>query len=293
MKKIAVIAVTTLLILFILFSPEAALDASKNGLTLWFTQLLPALLPFSILSYIILHSGMLPSRLKTAYIIMCGFLFGFPIGGKLTADFYEQKLLSRRKASILCAFTNNLSPAFVTASLQGLLQLSPSWRIYFLLYGIPLCYGLLMLALYHRKECFTQKETASRFHMDMQIIDAGIINGFETLIRICGYIVLFSIICASLHPLLPESSWLLLMFTGTLEVTNGISVLSSFPCSRVCKLFAALFFLSWGGLSGIMQASSILHHAGLSVSRYVIQKLFLSALVLCGSFLLFLAGWLV
>ena len=29
--------------------------------------------------------------------------------------------------------------------------------------------------------------------MDMQIIDAGIIHGFETLIKICGYIILFSI----------------------------------------------------------------------------------------------------
>ena len=34
--------------------------------------------------------------------------------------------------------------------------------------------------------------------MDMQIIDAGIIHGFETLIKICGYIILFSIFCEML-----------------------------------------------------------------------------------------------
>ena len=92
-----------------------------------------------------------------------------------------------------------------------------------------------MLLLYHRTPSSTQKETASRFHMDMQIIDAGIIHGFETLIKICGYIILFSIFCEMLQTLPFPAHWFSLAATGFLEVTNGVALLSTSACTRQIK----------------------------------------------------------
>ena len=58
MKKAGCILFVLLILLFFLLEPESALDAARNGLSLWFTQLLPSLLPFCILSYIVLASGL-------------------------------------------------------------------------------------------------------------------------------------------------------------------------------------------------------------------------------------------
>ena len=190
MKKFVFTLLCCILFLFFICFPHAAVSASKQGLQLWFTQILPTLLPFCVLSYVILRSEILPKKFSTCYIVLCGFLFGFPIGCKLTADFYSSNYISREKASALCCFTNNLSPVFVITAIQEILQLPLSPVYVFLIYGIPFLYGMSMLLLYHRTPSSTQKETASRFHMDMQIIDAGIIHGFETLIKICGYIIL-------------------------------------------------------------------------------------------------------
>lgn len=92
---------------------------------------------------------------------------------------------------------------------------------------------------------FYIKETASRFHMDMQIIDAGIIHGFETLIKICGYIILFSIFCEMLQTLPFPVYWFSLAATGFLEVTNGVALLSTSACTRQIKSLLAVLFLSW------------------------------------------------
>lgn len=290
MKKFLCFLILLLFLLFFIAFPQEAADASKSGLMLWFTQILPTLLPFCMLSYIVLHSQLLPEKLGAGYVILCGFLFGFPIGCKLTADLYKKQCISRKEAELLSCFTNNLSPAFVIASLQQILMLSVPVHCYFLIYGIPLCYGITLFLLYHRKYVFTQKETASRFHMDMQIVDAGIINGFETLIRICGYMILFSVFCAVLKKIPGLSPWFLLLLTGTLEVTNGIAALADFPCSRIIQLFLALCFLSWGGICGLFQTFSILQDAGLSMKKYLLQKIFLLLLTIACSLLLLFLG---
>lgn len=290
MKKFLCLLVLFSLLLFFISFPQETIEASKSGLMLWFTQILPTLLPFCMLSYMVLRSEILPQKLGAGYVIFCGFLFGFPIGSKLTADFYKKKWISRTEADILCCFTNNLSPAFVIASLQQILTLSAPVHCYFLLYGIPLCYGIIRLLLYHRNDVFTQKETASRFHMDMQIVDAGIINGFETLIRICGYMILFSVFCAIFKKIPGLSPLFLLLLTGSLEVTNGMAALAVFPCSRTIRLFLALCFLSWGGICGLFQTFSILGDAGLSVKKYLAQKIVLLFLTITGSLLLLFWG---
>lgn len=46
------------MILYFLIYPQNALMASRRGLTLWFEQILPTLLPFSVISYIVLHSNL-------------------------------------------------------------------------------------------------------------------------------------------------------------------------------------------------------------------------------------------
>lgn len=273
---------------FYLFPPRSSLGIKTRAAAVVYTDSSDTA-PFCVLSYVILRSEILPKKFSACYIVLCGFLFGFPIGCKLTADFYSSNYISREKASALCCFTNNLSPVFVITAIQEILQLPLSPGYVFLIYGIPFLYGMSMLLLYHRTPSSTQKETASRFHMDMQIIDAGIIHGFETLIKICGYIILFSIFCEMLQTLPFPAHWFSLAATGFLEVTNGVALLSTSACTRQIKSLLAVLFLSWGGLSGIFQVSSILHQTGLSLRNYVLQKIILLLLTVgCCIPLLFL-----
>lgn len=294
MKKILCILVTFLMLFFFLLSPGEALAASRRGLALWFDQLLPALLPFTVLSYVILQSNLFscaPSsrnkrcgiRPQEWYVIVCGFLFGFPIGSKLTADLYRQGRLSSARAQWLFIFSNNLSPVFTVTVLSDLLGLSPGICTCALLYGLPLCTVLAALFLLP-DSAPGHKETASRFRLNMQIIDAGIINGFETLIKICGYVVLFSLCAQLIDRFSPADPLLKTLLIGCTEVTTGMSQLSALEDPGM-KYVLAVGFLSWGGISGFFQTASIVSGTDLSMKRYLAARLLLAALASVLAFL--------
>ena len=277
---------TFIIVFFIVNSilfPSIALNATKNGLSIWFTQILPSLLPFSILSTILLNSKWISSLTTRGNIIsisitmICGIIFGFPIGAKLSSDFYKQNLLSQKQAQILCVCMNNFSPMYIMGYVFPLLFGTTSSNCFFLflLYGIPVLTACTLLFIRKEKEN-VQKKSASRFQLDMQIIDAGIISGFETLIKICGYIVLFSLITAYISIFVTKLELPQLFILGNLEITNGIHLLSENISQPFIKTVLAIQFLTFGGLSGLAQSASFLSSSGLSMVKYTVGKLMLS-----------------
>jgi hypothetical protein len=120
----------------------------------------------------------------------------------------------------------------------------------------------------------TQKKSASRSKINFQIVDAGIMNGFETLTKIGGYIMIFSIL-ASCFLMLPMPELLKTGCIGVIELTNGIHYLSSTAMTTESKYVLAMMFTAFGGLSGVAQTSAMIKGTGLSMKKYVCLKLVL------------------
>lgn len=295
MKKIVFTCVLLVLIIYSFFFPEITVNAARNGIQIWFHQILPALLPFTILSTILVKSNFLKSFKGNANLIAviltmtCGFIFGFPVGAKLSSDFYKQKLLTEKQAIFLAITTNNFSPMYVCGFAIPLLFPTTEYTIstYIFLYLIPLIIATIYLLLDARRwendTTPTQELPSSSFQINMQIMDAGIISGFESLIKICGYIVIFSIvteiITATISYLVSEPPILITFLLGNLEITNGIHLLSECNMSENITYILAIQALSFGGVSGIAQTGSILSSSGLSMHKYIIGKASLSLLL--------------
>lgn len=290
MKKILFMIISVMWILFFILYPSEAFAASKNGLMLWAAQILPALLPYSLLSGFLLSSGIFSGKRKSSewFIIFCGFLFGFPMGSRLSSDFYEKKLLSRKRAQLLCAFTNNMSPVFVsTFVLESQYRHPELTSITFaLLYGVPLVWGLIRLWGIHRRYPYQikkragslinrniRKNPANTFDLNIQIIDAGILKSFETMIRLCGYIVIFSIMSGMLRLIPFPKPWMAAIFAGILECTNGIAAIAACPLPFSYQYLLSVAVLSLGGISGIAQTGSMIRDCGLSLGTYIKDRL--------------------
>ena len=146
MKKILFTCVILFIIAYSFFFPEMTVNAARNGIEIWFYQILPALLPFTILSSLLVNSNFLKNIPGNANLIAilitisCGFVFGFPIGAKLSADFYKENLLDEKQATLLAITTNNFSPMYVCGFALSLLFPSNDYITitYFLLYLTPL-----------------------------------------------------------------------------------------------------------------------------------------------------------
>ncbi len=250
---------------------------------------MPTLLPFCVLSGLLLRSNLINAAgnggkvLAQLIAVVCGFVFGFPIGAKLAADFYKSGYINCYQATILCITTNNFSLMYVFGFVLPTLFAHEPYNPagYLLLYAIPLFFAIILLFFKRSKGTDAQKNMASRFQFDMQIIDASIICGFESLIKICGYMVLFSVASQLLQHILPGNNPVLIFLLGNLEISNGISLLlGTGMLSPSQKHLMALQLLSLGGISGIAQTASILQGTDLSVKHYVIGKISLSLLLM-------------
>ena len=108
------------LLFFLFFFPEESLLASCEGVRLWFHTVLPALLPFLILSNILVRSGLILPLLSHldpvwnrllgltsggAYCLALGVLCGFPMGARLSAELLRQGQISREEAVYLLCFS--------------------------------------------------------------------------------------------------------------------------------------------------------------------------------------------
>lgn len=290
MKKIMILLLFALMILYFLFAPADALAATKEGIDLWFTQILPPLLPFAIISGLLIAShlferiqesgfGQKCRRISAAeaFVIFCGFLFGFPIGSKLSADMCKKGLIEKERAQILCCFTNHLGPLFISGFVFGSQNPQPQLVLptYLIVYGPALLIGMWLLLHTNAPACAPHKKSASRFQLDMQIIDTGIISGFETLIKLCGYIIFFSIGVHMLNRItfLPKLAVTLLV--GFTEITNGIVALAQSTANPAVYYVLAVLFLSFGGISGLAQTGSMIKPAKLSLKKYLKLKLLL------------------
>ena len=117
-----------LLLVFLVMHPREGFASAKEGMTLWLNTLLPTLLPFMILTGILIHTGGIEKLLTPlapvfrfllgvdvygGYVFLLGMLCGYPMGAKLASDLYEAGKISRSEAHYLTTFCNHASPAFV------------------------------------------------------------------------------------------------------------------------------------------------------------------------------------
>lgn len=277
---------------YILKYPAITVNAAKNGLVLWFERVIPSLLPFAILSYIIITSDILhslagkitpflrifyPVSETGAFVLFSGFLFGFPMGSKNCAELLRQNKISEKEANVLFIITNNISPVFIQSYiLEQQLQLSGFFfKTLLILYLPPLILGRILLQKTDNIIRPIQKNSASRSKINFQIVDAGIMNGFETLTKIGGYIMIFSIL-ASCFFMLPFPELIKMCAIGFTELTNGIHILCASTLPPEHKYVLAMLYTAFGGISGLAQTSAMIKETCLSMRKYIFWKAILS-----------------
>ncbi|KGK90494.1 sporulation protein [Desulfosporosinus sp. HMP52] len=128
MSNLIRVIALSLLALGMFIYPQEVLRSAGEGLTLWWRFVLPALLPFFVLSELLMASGfvhflgvLLESFMrpvfrlpgKAAFVVAMGYTSGFPMGAVLTAKLRNNKEITREEGERLLAFTNNPSPGFM------------------------------------------------------------------------------------------------------------------------------------------------------------------------------------
>lgn len=116
MKNYLCIFVLISAIIFSCINSALIKEECTDGIYLWYNSIIPILLPFMMLTGIIINiirSMHISKYLAFAISLTIGLLCGFPTGTMIITFFFENNTLSRRDAQLLLPLCNNASPMFI------------------------------------------------------------------------------------------------------------------------------------------------------------------------------------
>lgn len=293
--------------LALMFWPQEAMEAAREGLRLCYNVILPSLFPFFVLSALVVDLGLagyigralegimrplfnVPGACASAFAL--GFVGGYPVGARTALSLYQKGMCTKTEAERLLAFCNNSGPAFILGVVGA--GVFASSKVGLLLYlahaAASVCVGLLF-RFYKRERRHREKRASPTFEAERITLafTGAIKNSFLSTLNICAFVVFFTVVIkllflsgllpglagmlgALLSPLGLSTQWAERLLTGFIELTSGVWTLTG-AGTMSGKLSMAAFLLGWAGLSVHCQVLSFIGGSGLSVRTYIGGKL--------------------
>ena len=285
--------------------PQESVDASIRGLNMWWEIVFPSLLPFFIVSEMLIGFGvvrfigvLLEPLMRPifrvpgvgGFVWAMGMASGYPAGAKLTARLRQEGQLTRIEAERLVSFTNSSNPLFIFGAVSVGFFYKPQLGVILALshYFGNICVGILMRFYGKIEETKENKRLGksklrsalSALHQSRindnrpigKLLGDAVTSSVQTLMMIGGFIILFSVINKLLFHLNITG-----FLSGVLEIFFRIL---HFPESLSIPFISGLFELTLGSqmtsqvtdatlLQQTIITSFILAFSGLSVQAQV------------------------
>ncbi len=311
-------ALALYLIVLLLRYPALSLEYASTGLNLWLTRMVPTLLPFMILSGIMIRMNLtegfvclfhpLLHRIygiskNGSYTIVMGFLCGFPMGARIIGELYESGKLSRKESSRLLYFCNNIGPIYFLSYVVPILGIDKPFIPLLLMYGIPLLYGFILfraplirrlLILFSNKKAVSMQNSA--FHsceaaMPLAPYGDSTVRASSTqrmpLLAAIDASVLSGLLgIAKLGGYMVFFNLLNIVFVPFRHVNTTLlnlyqcllEITSGIDHSGQLLFYPILILLPFGGFSCIAQTYSMIRQTDLSIRRYIFHKVIQTAI---------------
>ena len=243
---------------------------------------------------------------ESAYAFILGLISGYPVGAKIVTDLRNKKFCSKDEGERMLCFTNNSGPLFIVGTVGITLFSNSTIGILLLITHIlaAITVGIIMGFISRLKyskfstkknifnNCLNSKdEYICTFSNLGEVLSNAILDSSKTIIMIGGFVVIFSVIISILEnsKLLNLLSIIVIpicnvlnisnvfaspIISGIIELTNGISIISSIPNKAISiNIILSAFLLGFGGISVLLQVLSITSKSDLSIKKYIIGKI--------------------
>ena len=310
-------------ICLIIFS-KSNIQAVKNSLNIWFNNIIPSLFPFFIATELLNHTnipriiGNMFNKIMRpifnvpgigAYALIMGIISGYPVGAKIVTNFRNQNLCTKEEAERLITFTNNSGPLFILGTVGITLFYDSSIGLLLLFTHILACITVGIIFRFWKSKTKEKRNTDIintnvTFNSLGEVLSKSISSAINSIIVIGGFIVLFGIILSILQktyilnflkiPFIPifnllniKTEFIIPVFTGILELTNGVATVSSIACKNLeLNVIISAFLLGFGGISIMLQVLSITSKSDISIKPYILGKLLQGLLAAFYTFLI-------
>lgn len=300
------ITVLILLIIAVVILPQVAIQTVFQGIILWATKVLPALLPFFILTKLLSYTTFATNSSRflspitnklynvggvAGYIFFMSIISGYPVGAKITADLYQNNQITSGQARTIAAFTSTSGPLFIIGTVGvGFFQ---STQFGFIVLISHIIAAIINGLFYRNKEksptanfTTTPPQNILNDSMYSSIISITMVGGFIAIsymiLSLISYLNIFSLPIRILSSLGINESLSNSVMTGLIEVTTGLNLLSKTKTNFKLSAIISSFLISFGGFSIHAQAYCYLKTFQLKYKDFLKQKIthaIISALV--------------
>lgn len=271
-KTVLLATSVTMMAVGLIIFPQESFEASKGGLNIWWTIVFPSLLPFLILSELLISFGvvrfigvMLEPFMRPlfrvpgvgGFVWAMGLASGFPAGAKFTVRLRQEEQLTRIEAERLVCFTNSSNPLFLFVAVAVGFFHNPHLGIILALshYLGNFCVGIIMRFYRWKEEKSHTNAMAklpsirlafSQMHRTRiketrpfgSLLGDAVLSSIQTLLMIGGFIILFSVVNKLLFHM---------NITGLLaNVVGGILHIFNFPDSLSLPFISGMFEMTLG-----------------------------------------------
>ena len=241
-------------------------------------------------------------RGEGSFGFIMGLISGYPVGAKIACDFRENNICSKEECERLLSFTNNSGPLFIVGTVGISMFGNSTIGLLLLITHILACITVGIIFRFWKfnsssldyignKNSNYKKYKNVTFSNLGEVLGKSITTSISTILMIGGFVVIFSSIISILKAsgilsslvlmLTPifdflniDSSFISGILTGLLEITNGISSISSITIKAISvNIIITAFLLGFGGLSVLLQVLSITSKTDLSIKPYIYGKL--------------------
>ena len=255
-KSVLVLSVifTLFFSVFLIIYPDNAKSAVSNGLILCGNVIIPSLFPFTFCSLYILNSKVnlnFPAlnRITKKLFSLSGIEFsvfllsligGYPTGAKLINETYRQKKISCKKANFMLCYCVNSGPAFLIMTV-GFMILS-SKKLGYILF-VSHIFSSFLIAMFLKRFIAKENCEVDVFKSETSIskaIISSVNDAAATVLSICSYVILFSVINSFLGIVLKKNAFFNFI-TYILEVTLSVT--------KTKNIYLIAFLCGLGGIS--------------------------------------------
>src|SRR5471030_1843503 len=298
-KNIIICIFISILIILFILNINQCISAAMDGCKLWYKSILPTTFPFIVIcNLLIYHDGIslyskflgplickpLGLSKNCSFPIVASILCGYPLGAKYCVDLYSMEYIEKDEYERLLNIASNAGTLFLIGSVAGTLLGNVSLG-YILLVGNYLSIILIgFITKKKRNPIKLRSLSCPKYEMISfgSAIKNAIQNGINTTLSIGGFIIIFSVVISLIKSnvyiyiifdqlerfLNLTSGTLYCLFLGSIEMTNGCSIVSTLSLSLPAKLSIISFLCSFSGLAVIAQVSSFVSDTKIHYGKY-------------------------
>ena len=303
-KNIIICILISILIILFVLNINECIVAAINGCKLWYNSILPTTFPFVVIcNLLIYYDGIslyskflgplicrpLGLSKSCSFPIVASILCGYPLGAKYCVDLYSMGYIDRGEYERLLNIASNVGPLFLIGSVAGTLLGNVSLG-YILLLGSNL--SIIFMGLITKRKRSSIKSSSLPCPKKENInfgyaVKNSVQNGINTTLSIGGFIIIFSVVISLIknNPYIYTiftqlenifalpSGTLYSIFLGSIEMTNGCSIVSTLQLPLSLKLSIISFLTSFSGLAVVAQVSSFVSETKINYNKYILFKI--------------------